>query len=162
MDADGLHLDRATADAIVEHAWSDFPYEVCGLLGIRDDGTIAHYPITNADRSMTYYSMDPRELLAAMREIEDHGWDLVIYHSHTHTEPYPSRTDITLAAYPNATYLIVSLQDRDNPEMRAFAIPHHEEVNEKPVVVHDGPPSRLRAPAPSPPAWRSSDWHSAG
>lgn len=162
MDGDGLHLDRATADAIIEHAWSDFPYEVCGLLGVREDGSIVHYRITNAERSMTYYSMDPKELLKAMREIEDNGWDLVIYHSHTHTEPYPSRTDITLASYPNATYLIVSLQDRDDPEMRAFEIPHHSEVNEMPVVVHDGAAPSRRPPAPIPPAWRSSHSHDAG
>ncbi|MDP9021464.1 MAG: M67 family metallopeptidase [Actinomycetota bacterium] len=117
-----LRLDPATVDALVERAWSDFPYEVCGLLGIRPDGQLEHFPVTNAERSMTYYVMDGRELLRAMREIEDNGWGLVIYHSHTHTRAYPSRTDVELAAYSEAIYLIVSLQDRDRPEMRAFHI----------------------------------------
>ncbi|MBW3579190.1 MAG: M67 family metallopeptidase [Actinobacteria bacterium] len=117
-----LRLDPATVDALVERAWSDFPYEVCGLLGIRPDGQLEHLPVTNAERSMTYYVMDGRELLRAMREIEDNGWGLVIYHSHTHTRAYPSRTDVELAAYSEAIYLIVSLQDRDRPEMRAFHI----------------------------------------
>lgn len=117
-----FELDRATWDALVAHAWSDFPYEVCGLLGVDDDGTIHRFPIRNAERSMTYYTMDPRELLQAMRQIEDNGWRLAIYHSHTHTEAYPSATDVRLAAYPDATYLIVTLQDRDHPAVRAFSI----------------------------------------
>ncbi|GGI08008.1 M67 family metallopeptidase [Egicoccus halophilus] len=129
-------LDRATWDALVEHAWSDFPYEVCGLLGIRPDGSCVHFPIDNAERSMTYYVMDAKQLLRAMREIEDAGWGLAIYHSHTHTQAYPSATDIRLAAYPEATYLIVTLQDRDHPDIRGFSIIDGV-VTEKPVVVPD-------------------------
>ena len=129
-------LDRGTWDLLVERAWSDFPYEVCGLLGIRPDGSLAHFPIENAERSMTYYVMDAKQLLRAMREIEDEGWGLAIYHSHTHTQAYPSATDIRLAAYPEATYLIVTLQDRDHPDIRAFAIVDGE-VSEKRVVVRD-------------------------
>lgn len=137
MDNDDVfELDRPTWDALVEHAWSDFPYEVCGLLGVAPDGTVHHFPITNAERSMTYYVMEPKELLKAMREIEDSGWELAIYHSHTHTQAYPSETDIQLAAYPDATYLIVTLQDRDRPDIRGFEIVDGE-VREKPVVVRD-------------------------
>jgi len=134
--AEGFVLDRATWEELVEHAWSDFPYEVCGLLGVRPDGSIVHYPIDNAERSMTYYVMDAKQLLRAMREIEDEGYDLAIYHTHTHTQAYPSPTDVRLAAYPEATYLIVTLQDRDHPDIRGFSIVDGE-VTEKPVVVRD-------------------------
>lgn len=144
MTQSPFHLDRATFDALVEHAWSDFPYEVCGLLGVRPDGTIEHFRITNAERSMTYYSMAPKELLHAMRTIEDEGWELAIYHSHTHTEAYPSRTDIELAAYPDAMYLIVSLQDHDAPHVRAFRIVEGT-VSELPVAV-EGTPAGTLAP----------------
>ena len=133
---DSFALDRASWDRLVEHAWSDHPYEVCGLLGVRPDGQLVHYPIPNAERSMTYYVMDPKALLQAMREIEDEGYGLAIYHSHTHTEAYPSATDIRLAAYPDATYLIITLQDRDAPDIRAFTIVDGE-VTEKPVVVRE-------------------------
>lgn len=129
-------IDAATWDALVEHAWSDFPYEVCGLLGVEPDGTLHHWTITNDERSMTYYVMNPRELLRAMREIEDNEWEMVIYHSHTHTQAYPSETDIRLAAYPEATYAIVTLQDRDQPDIRAFRILDGEVV-ERPVVRSD-------------------------
>ncbi|MEX2324691.1 MAG: M67 family metallopeptidase [Nitriliruptoraceae bacterium] len=117
-----FRIDQHTWTALIDHAWSDFPYEVCGLLGTQPDGSIKHFPIDNAERSMTYYVMEPRQLLRAMREIEDHEWDLAIYHSHTHTHPYPSQTDIRLAAYPDAVYLIVTLQDRDAPDIRGFRI----------------------------------------
>lgn len=131
-----FELDRATWDALVAHAWSDFPYEVCGLLGVDEDGTLHRFPIRNAERSMTYYVMDGKELLQAMRQIEDRGWRLAIYHSHTHTEAYPSATDIRLAAYPDATYLIVTLQDRDRPDVRAFTI-RDDVVTEQSVVLTD-------------------------
>lgn len=133
-------LDRPTWDALVEHSWSDFPYEVCGLLGIEADGTIHHFRITNDERSMTYYVMNPKELLRAMRDIEDNEWDMVIYHSHTHTQAYPSETDIRLAAYPEATYAIVTLQDRDHPDIRAYRILDGE-VTERPVEVRDAAPA---------------------
>jgi [CysO sulfur-carrier protein]-S-L-cysteine hydrolase len=131
-----FELDQATWDLLVEHAWSDFPYEVCGLLGVKPDGSLVHYPIENAERSMTYYVMEPRQLLRAMREIEDDELGLAIYHSHTHTRAYPSETDIRLAAYPEATYLIVTLQDRDHPDIRAFEIVDGE-VTEVPVVLRE-------------------------
>jgi proteasome lid subunit RPN8/RPN11 len=117
-----LELDRGTFDALVAHAWSDFPYEVCGLVGLRPDGGAEVMPVANADRSMRYYLMEPRDLLRAMRRVEDEGLGLVIYHSHTHTRAYPSETDVRLAAYPEALYAIVTLQDHDAPAVRAFTI----------------------------------------
>lgn len=126
-------LDERTQQTLIDHARSDFPYEVCGLIAHRDDGSHVVYPITNAERSMTYYAMDSRELLIAMRLIEDRGDEFTIYHSHTHSQAYPSATDIRLAAYPEATYLIITLQDSANPAMRAFAI-MDSQVSEKPVT----------------------------
>lgn len=122
-----LDLDRATYDALVAHARSDFPFEVCGLLA-RDprDGdrpVVRHWEIPNAARSMTYYSMDPKAMLLAFNELDDADWELLaIYHSHTHTEAFPSPTDVELAFYPEAVYLIVSLQDPEQPVVRGFDI----------------------------------------
>jgi proteasome lid subunit RPN8/RPN11 len=118
-----LDLDRATYDALIAHARSDVPFEVCGLLAGLDGRVARHYEIPNAARSMTYYTMDPKALLRAMHEMDDEEWDLLaIYHSHTHTEAFPSATDVQLAAYPDAVYLIVSLQDPAVPVVRAFDI----------------------------------------
>jgi proteasome lid subunit RPN8/RPN11 len=133
---DELVLAREVFDALIAHAWSDFPYEVCGLIGLDADGGAQVLPIRNAERSMRYYVMDSRELLRAMRRIEDEQLGLVIYHSHTHTRAYPSVTDVRLAAYPEALYAIVTLQDRDHPAVRAFRI-RDGAIEECPVVVRD-------------------------
>lgn len=140
-----FHLDGATLAALIEHARSDFPYEVCGLLAGIGGRLTRHYRIPNAARSMTFYNMDARELLAAMNDMDDNEWDLLgIYHSHTHTEAYPSATDVELAFYADAVYLIVSLQDRERPVVRAFDIVDGV-VTERTVVV-DGEqwPTRSR------------------
>jgi [CysO sulfur-carrier protein]-S-L-cysteine hydrolase len=133
---DALRLPRAVFDELVVHARSDFPYEVCGLLGLHPDGQVEVLPVANAERSMRYYVMDSRELLRAMRRIEDDDLGLVIYHSHTHTQAYPSATDVRHAAYPDALYAIVTLQDRDAPDVRAFTI-RDGVIAETPVVVLD-------------------------
>lgn len=132
-----MELDRGTFDALVEHARAEFPYEACGLLAGEGGKIVAHYPIPNSARSMTFYNMDSRALLAAMNEMDERGWDLLaIYHSHTHTEAYPSPTDVELAFYPEAVYLIVSLQDPQEPALRGFDIAHGE-VTER-VLTVDG------------------------
>ena len=131
---DVLRLPQDVFDALVAHAWSDFPYEVCGLLGLQRDGRVEVIPVANAERSMRYYVMDSRELLRAMRRIEDEELGLVIYHSHTHTQAYPSATDIRHAAYPDALYAIVTLEDHDAPAVRAYTI-RAGAVVEVPVVV---------------------------
>ena len=131
---EALRLPQAVFDELVAHAWSDFPYEVCGLLGLHADGRVEVLPIANAERSMRYYVMDSRELLRAMRRIEDEELGLVIYHSHTHTQAFPSATDIRHAAYPDALYAIVTLQDRDVPAVRAYTI-RDGAVAEVPVVI---------------------------
>jgi proteasome lid subunit RPN8/RPN11 len=118
-----LDLDRGTYDALIAHARSDVPYEVCGLLASSNGRVARHYVIPNAARSMTFYSMEPKALLRAMNEIDEKEWELLaIYHSHTHTEAFPSPTDVELAAYPDTAYLIISLQEPDAPVIRAFDI----------------------------------------
>ena len=116
-------LDGDIYEAMIAHARSDFPYEVCGLLAGVDGEVRKHYVIPNAARSMTFYQMDAKALLHAMNDMDDHDWELLaIYHSHTHTEAFPSPTDVELAYYPEAVYLIVSLQDADAPVIRSFGI----------------------------------------
>jgi proteasome lid subunit RPN8/RPN11 len=90
---------------------------------------------TNLDRSPVTYNMDPQELFRAHREMEAQGLDLVaIYHSHPRTRAYPSSTDVAKATYPDAAYLIVSLQDASAPEVRAFRI-QNGRISEGIVIV---------------------------
>ena len=132
-----LELDAATYDGLVAHARSDFPYEICGFLAGPDAHVVHTYRVPNAARSMTYYNMDPKAMLQAMNDMDDRDWEIVgIYHSHTHTEAYPSATDIELAAYPDVAYVIVSLQDSGQPVIRAFDI-RDGNITER-VVLRDG------------------------
>ena len=118
-----LRIPKAFADAIVEQARSEHPNEACGLLAGTDGEATKLFPMTNAERSPVIYRMEPAEQLRVFNEIEGAGLDLVaIYHSHTRSPAYPSSTDVTLAYYPEATYVIVSLRDMDNPDLRAFRI----------------------------------------
>lgn len=116
-----LDLTREVYDGLVAHARSDFPYEVCGMVAGANGRFDRQYEIANAERSMTFYKMDGKQHLKAITEIEDNDWEFGIYHSHTHTEAFPSETDVRLAVYPEAIYLIVSLQDAE-AVIRAFDI----------------------------------------
>ena len=130
-----MDLPRQYADAIIQHAREDEPNECCGILAANGDTFVKHYRITNAEASPYRYSMDSKELFNAYRDIEDEGWELkVIYHSHTHSPAYPSATDVRLATWPDAYYLLVSLQDKDRPDIRVFLITDGE-VSEEHVRI---------------------------
>jgi proteasome lid subunit RPN8/RPN11 len=125
-------------DRMIEHARVAFPNEACGLLATDGSKVTAFYPIVNADASPVHYRMDPQEQLRAMLDIEDHGWDVgAIFHSHTRTRAYPSPTDVGLAFYPDAAYVIVSLARADAPEVRAYSIVDGV-INSRELEIVDG------------------------
>lgn len=118
-----FELPAGVRDAMVQHARDDFPNEACGLLAGTDGRVEGVYRMSNADASQMTYRLDPKEQIKVFNEMEDRGWDLrAIYHSHTHTPAYPSETDRRQAFYPEASYVLVSLQDRAHPDVRAYAI----------------------------------------
>ena len=123
MVAEALTLPRAMVEAMIRHARAFVPQECCGLIAAEHGRAVKRYELRNVDPSVLRYNADPQDLLAAMREMWDHEWKLLaIYHSHTHTPAYPSATDVRLAFYPEAYYVIVSLQESDLPRVRAFRI----------------------------------------
>ena len=120
-----LTIDSAIVDAIVAHARRDHPDEACGVVAgpIGGDLPTRLIPMDNAARSMTFYEFDSLEQLRVWREMDDNDEEpVVIYHSHTATEAYPSRTDISFAGEPNAHYLLVSTREPDSEEIRSFRI----------------------------------------
>jgi proteasome lid subunit RPN8/RPN11 len=118
-----LQIDHDHYQALMAHARAEYPNEACALLGGRDGAAERVYALPNAEASPTFYVVEPKAQLRAMTEMDDLGLDLVgIFHSHVATAAYPSRTDIELAAYPDAAYLILSLADQDAPVLRAFRI----------------------------------------
>jgi [CysO sulfur-carrier protein]-S-L-cysteine hydrolase len=129
-------LDGVFVKEIVDHGLRGFPNESCGLIAADADGRpIKVFPMRNADASPVTYRLEGKEQLQVFDEIDRQGWELwAIYHSHTHSEAYPSDTDIRLAFYPDARYILVSLQDRDEPVIRSFFI-RDGEVQEEELVV---------------------------
>ena len=113
---------------IVAHCLDGLPDEACGMLaGPMDAGeptgvVSAAYPCRNADASARTYTVEPRDLLRAMREADARGDDIVgVWHSHTHTDAYPSQTDVRQAVDPAWIYVLVSLRHGD-PALRAYRI----------------------------------------
>jgi proteasome lid subunit RPN8/RPN11 len=118
-----LKLPKEYIDEMIAHAREDVPNECCGIIAGKDGAATKLYRAVNAEASPYRYSVDPKDLLRIYRDIDSNGWDvLVIYHSHTQTEAYPSPTDVRLAAWEEAYYVLVSLADDDNPVVRAFRI----------------------------------------
>ncbi|MET9347843.1 M67 family metallopeptidase [Streptomyces termitum] len=111
-----LTITRDLYDRIVEHARADHPDEACGVVaGPVGSGRPERFvPMLNAARSPTFYEFDSADLLKLYREMDDRDEEpVIIYHSHTATEAYPSRTDITYANEPGAHYVLVSTADAD-------------------------------------------------
>ena len=123
MTEQAFELEQAYIDEMVAHARQEAPNECCGVLAGKDGRVLKLYRAVNAEASPYRYNVDPKDLLRIYRECESQGWDfLAIYHSHTHTEAYPSPTDVGLAAWPEALYLIVSLAHPERPVVRGFRI----------------------------------------
>jgi [CysO sulfur-carrier protein]-S-L-cysteine hydrolase len=117
-----MKLSRALYDEMVDHARAEAPNECCGMVASSDGEAVKVYPAVNAAASPLRYEIDGAEQYRIQMDIDDAGHDLgAIYHSHTRSKPYPSQTDINLAFYPEALYVIVGLAGEE-PEVRAFNI----------------------------------------
>jgi proteasome lid subunit RPN8/RPN11 len=146
-----LTIDSATYDEIVAHARRDHPDEACGVVAgpAGSDRPERFVPMLNAAMSPTFYEFDSTDLLKLYQEMDARDEEpVVIYHSHTATEAYPSRTDITLAQEPGAHYVLVSTRDGAHDpaydgavEFRSYRIVDGEVTEEEVRVVpsHEEP-----------------------
>lgn len=117
-----MRIPREFYDEIVDHAREEAPNECCGMIASRERTAVKVYRARNAAASPLRYEIDGAEQYRIQMQIYDAGLDLgAIYHSHTRTEPYPSQTDINLAFYPDALYLIVGLAGAE-PAVRGYTI----------------------------------------
>lgn len=139
-----LTIDRATYDAIVAHAKRDHPDEACGIVAGPEgsDTPTRLVEMVNAAGSPTFYEFDSTELLTLYRQMwADDEEPVVIYHSHTATEAYPSRTDIGLASEPGAHYVVVGTREHGNNdgpvEFRSYRIVDGHVTEEEVTVVED-------------------------
>jgi proteasome lid subunit RPN8/RPN11 len=119
-----MRIPRALIDEMVAHARADLPNECCGMVGGRDGAAEVVVRVENAAASPLRYEMDPQGQYDALKSIEDADRELLaIYHSHTKSAAYPSQTDVNQAvAWPEQIYLIVSLADADNPDVKAYLL----------------------------------------
>ena len=129
-----LSIDSELVEAIIAHARRDHPDEACGVVAgpTGSDRPLRLVPMVNAERSPTFYRFDSLEQLAVWREMDQRDEEpIVIYHSHTATEAYPSRTDIAYAAEPAAHYVVISTREADTVEIRSFRIVDGEVTEEE-------------------------------
>ena len=118
-----IEVPKRFHDEMIAHALEDDSIECCGVLAGTNGTLHKLFRMTNVDNSPYRFSWDSKELIKVWNEMEDNGWEhREVYHSHTHSQAYPSATDIRLAAWPEAYYMIVSLMDKENPVVRAFRI----------------------------------------
>jgi [CysO sulfur-carrier protein]-S-L-cysteine hydrolase len=132
-----LTISKDLYDKIVAHARKDHPDEACGVLAgpIASKSPERFIPMTNAARSPTFYEFDSTEQFQVWKQMDERDEEpVVIYHSHTATEAYPSRTDISYANEPNAHYVLVSTQHATKTEFRSYRI-QDGQVTEEPVTV---------------------------
>jgi proteasome lid subunit RPN8/RPN11 len=132
-----LTISRSLRDKIVAHARADHPDEACGVIAgpAGSDRPERFIPMTNAERSPTFYRFDSAEQFRVWREMDEQDEEpVIIYHSHTATEAYPSRTDISYASEPGAHYVLVSTRDAGQAEFRSFKI-QADAVTEEEVRV---------------------------
>jgi proteasome lid subunit RPN8/RPN11 len=124
-------------DAMVNHARADHPDEACGVIAGPEgsDRPERFIKMDNAERSPTFYRFDSGEQLKVWRAMDEADEAaIIIYHSHTATEAYPSRTDISYASEPNAHYVLVSTRDADEHELRSYRVVDGV-VTEEPVKI---------------------------
>lgn len=130
-----INLPRAVVDDMIAHALAEDPNECCGIIAGTDSGAEHGYRITNTAKSPFRYLMDPQEFLDADKDAELNGWSLLaFYHSHTHSAPYPSQTDVRMAVesgWLDPYYILVSLENRDDPELRLYTITADGEIRER-------------------------------
>lgn len=134
-----LRLDRDAFDAICDLAIREYPLEMCGLIAGEPgsdgvDRAARFYPCHNDAESAKVYTINPKDHLRAEMAADDLDWEINgVVHSHTHSEPYPSPTDVRQAPDPDWHYVIVSLK-RDAPELRSYRIVG-DEITEEPVEL---------------------------
>lgn len=142
-----IDLPRWIFEDMLAHAVEALPNEACGVIAGADGRPVHMYPMRNAERSPVVYRFDDAEQLEVFTDVEDRGLDLLAFwHSHTSTEAYPSPTDRErahwkdpisgeeVATYPGTAYLILSLRDREKPEVRAFRFEDGSPVEEDVAV----------------------------
>jgi proteasome lid subunit RPN8/RPN11 len=122
-----LRISRGHRADVIAHCHDRYPKEACGILAGAKDAALPDvtqvYPMANVEDSPIGYSMDPKEQLQVEKQMRLQGQRMLgIYHSHTATEAYPSPVDVRLSISPDVSYVLVSLRNRQQPELKSYRI----------------------------------------
>ena len=118
-----LRIPKTIYQKMVDHAKREWPLECCGILSGKEKTVQKAFELKNAEESPVLYSMSPQEQMKVFEEMEKESMEMIaIYHSHPKTIPFPSETDVKLTFYPDVPSIIISLQEKENPVMKAFQI----------------------------------------
>lgn len=127
-----LILKKELFEQIVRQCIRESPNEACGILAGKEEKVEKIYEMSNIEKSPSTFFMEPKEQLKVMKEIRNLGIEMVgIYHSHVASQAYPSAHDIELAFYPEVSYVIISIKDKDNPSARSFKIKEGRIIEEE-------------------------------
>lgn len=130
-------IKKDLLNILIKHCKKEFPDEACGILAGSSGKAERVYEMANVDKSPSSYFMDAKEQLKVMKEIRNLGLEMVgIYHSHVASQAYPSSHDVELAFYPDTSYIIISLKDKENPGIRSFRI-EEGKIAEEEVRIAD-------------------------
>ncbi len=118
-----ISIPKSIFNGMIDHAKKESPLECCGILGGKNHTVGKAFELKNTEKSPSRYSMAGQEQLRVFEEMEKETMEMVaIYHSHPHTIPFPSETDVKLAFYPEVASIIISLMEEQNPVVKAFRI----------------------------------------
>ena len=134
-----LIIEKNCSEDMIAHALQEDPNECCGILAGKNNQVTHLYRITNSSKSPNRYLMDPQEQFSAMNDAESNNLDLLaFYHSHTHSPAYPSETDVRMAlqsGWLDIYYVLVSLESKSNPQIRAFVVGDDGNIHENKMEV---------------------------
>lgn len=129
-------LNSELRDRMIKQCLKELPSEACGILAGKAGKVERVYEMTNMEKGPETFFMDAKEQLKIMKEMRSQGLEMVaIYHSHVASQAYPSSHDVELAFYPEASYIIISLKDKNSPSVRSFKIAKGKITEEKLEIV---------------------------
>lgn len=134
-----LSINKKFIDKIYQHSINEFPDECCGILAGKNNEISQIYMIENAAKSPYRYLMDPKDFLHADKDATDKNIDFIaFYHSHTHSQAYPSATDVRMAlesGWIDIIYALISLENKDNPVLKIFSISESGNISEENFTI---------------------------
>jgi proteasome lid subunit RPN8/RPN11 len=130
-----IKIPKAVVAEMIDHAKKHYPQEACGFVVGKSDAAEYFDPIPNRDQSSVTYSMDSKQQMKAFKRMDEKGLSMIgIFHSHVASSAYPSQTDKQQAFYPEVSYLIVSLANMDQPDLKSFKIIDGQIIPEELVI----------------------------